>query len=128
MLATRPGDGAALGLGVFLLFVYALIQKRVDLLALAATATGFVAVGAVTLVVLRLQLGKWFTTGYSLSGNYYTWAAPKFSLPLPNQFKFGIPLAVTAYTFCPAAAPCAAAGILACRAKSRPIAIALVVA
>jgi hypothetical protein len=125
LLATRPADGATLGTGIFLLFCYAIARRRVSLRTFAATSFGFAAIAALTLVILRLQIGKWFQTGYSLTVSYYAWAEPKFSLPQPHQFKVGFPLVTTAYCFWPASVAVGFAGLFRARGSARVIAVAL---
>jgi hypothetical protein len=84
-----------------------------------------VAIAALTLVILRLQLGVWFKTGYSLAAGYYAWAEPKFSFPQPYQYKVGLPLATTAYCLWPASVAVGAAGLFRARGSGRMIVLAL---
>jgi hypothetical protein len=125
LLATRPGDGASLGTGIFFLFSWGIARGRIGWKLLLATAFGFAAIAALTLVILRLQLGAWFKTGYSVAVSYYPWAQPKFSLPKPYQFKIGFPLVTTAYCFWPASVPLGVAGLFRARGSARPIVAAL---
>ena len=119
MLTARPGDGATLGFGLFVYFVYAVIRRRVGWrsAAMGAAVAGFV--GGLTLVILRLQLGRWFQTGYSLTETFYPWAKMAWSLPKPNEYKWGIPLAAGLYCWWPCAPAVGLAGIAALQGRAR---------
>ena len=120
MLAARPADGATLGIGLFLSFAYALLRGRVGGRSVAWAALLFTAISALTLVLLRLQLGKWFMTGYSLAGDLYpTIGKPTWSVPKPNEFKWGIPLVTGAYSWFPASPAVGLAGIAMLRGRAR---------
>jgi hypothetical protein len=119
MLAARPGDGLTLGFGLFLYFVYALVRWRFRWRSLAGAAAVFAFVIGLTLVVLRLQLGKWFTTGYSLTEVFYPWAKVAWSWPKPDEYKWGIPLATGSYCWWPCAPAIGLAGIAALRGRAR---------
>jgi hypothetical protein len=125
MLSARPGDGATLGVGLFLYFVYALVRRRIGWRAVAAAAVPFAIVSGVTLVILRLQLGKWFTTGYSLAPEIRAWAAPAFSVPKPNQFKWAIQLATGSYCWWPCSPAVGLVGIAALRGRAQRLAFVL---
>jgi hypothetical protein len=125
LLATRLGDGAMLGIGIFFFFCYGLAKGRIRLPSIAATSVGFAVVAALTLLILRLQMGVWFKTGYSLSASYYSWAEPKFSIPERDELKAGLPLAVAAYTFWPVSAGAGIAGLIDARGGARVLACAL---
>jgi hypothetical protein len=125
MVATRPADGAFLGFGIAVLFVYALARKRVGWRALASASAAFALWSALTLVILRLQLGKWWTTGYSLLAVNEPWAAIKYSWPLPNQWKYGLPLATGSYCWWPCSLPLGLAGLAILRGRGRGLAIAM---
>ena len=104
MLATRPLDGGALGIGLFVYYLYALIRRRFGWRGLVAPLITFGALGGLTLVILRLQLGAWFQTGYSLNAAIHPWnKVDAFSLPAANQWKWGIPLATGSYCWWPCA-------------------------
>ncbi len=119
MLATRPGDGATLGTGLFLYFVYALVRRRVRWRVVASAASAAAFVGAMTLIILRLQLGVWFKTGYSLTEVFYPWAKIAWSLPKANEYKWGIPLATGSYCWWPCSPAVGLAGIAALRGRAR---------
>jgi hypothetical protein len=120
MLAARPLDGGALGLGLFLYFVYAAKSGRIGRRAVAGASSTFAVIGAVTLVILRLQLGKWFATGYSLTSVVYPWAVFGWSVPHADEFKWGIPIAAGAYCWWPCSPAVGLAGIAAlCGRASR---------
>jgi len=112
MLATRPTDGATLGVGIFLYFVWAAFQRRIGWRGWLGTTIGFAAFGGLSLVLLRLQLGEWFQTGYKLTplirpGNEFHMSWPK-----PNELKYGIPLATGSYCWWPATPALGIAGLV----------------
>ena len=111
-VATRPADGGFLGTGVFLYFLWAARNRRIPWPAFFGTSIGFVALAGLTLVILRLQLGAWFQTGYTIAPSIHPEAALRLSWPEPHQWKFGIPLAVGSYTWWPAAPALGIAGIV----------------
>jgi hypothetical protein len=121
MVATRPAEGALLGLGIAMLFVYGLVRGRVPWRALLAAAAGFAFWSLLTLVVLRLQIGQWFATGYSIAG------AVKYSRPQSNEWKYGIPLATGAYCWWPCSMPLGLAGIAMFRGRALGLATAFAV-
>ncbi len=121
LVAARPGDGCTLAVGLFLYFVYALARRRPPWRAVAAAAAVFAVVGGVSLVVLRLQLGRWFATGYSLLAETYPWMDPKWSLPQPNEYKWAIPLATGAYCWWPCSPAVGLAGIASLRGRAQRI-------
>ena len=111
-VATRPADGGTLGIGIFLYFAWALFQWRITWRGLVGTALGFVFFGGLTAVILRLQLGAWFKTGYALSAAIHPEALLRLSWPEPNQVKYGIPLATGSYCWWPIAPALGIAGLL----------------
>jgi hypothetical protein len=111
-LATRPADGGMLGIGVFSYFVWALARRRVGWRSLLATALAFTLFAGLTALILRLQLGSWFRTAYSISGSVHPEAELKLSAPGPEYVKLAIPLAVGAYSWWPSAFALALAGHL----------------
>jgi hypothetical protein len=118
MMAARPLDGGALGLGLLLYFAYATTGGRVGWRAAAAASAVFGVVGGVTLVILRLQLGRWFTTGYSLTAVAYPWAVFGWSVPRPDEFKWGVPIAAGAYCWWPCSPAVGLAGLVSvCRRR-----------
>ncbi len=119
MLSARPGDGATLGLGLFAYFAYALVRRRIGWRAVLLGGGVFAAISLGTLVILRLQLGTWFTTGYSLAPEIRAWAKPAYSLPKPNEFKWAIPLATGAYCWWPCSPAVALVGIAALRGRAQ---------
>jgi hypothetical protein len=119
MLATRPGDGATLGLGLFAYFVYALVRRRIGLRAVAMTAAVAGLLGGLTLVILRLQLGRWFQTGYALTEVFYPWDKVAWSLPKPEEYKWGFPLAAGAYCWWPCSPAVGLAGIASLKGRAR---------
>jgi hypothetical protein len=127
-LATRPSDGGMLGVGVFLYFVWAFARRRVGWRALAGTALAFLFFGGLTALILRLQLGAWFRTAYSISGIFHPEAELKLSAPGPVYVKLAVPLAVGGYAFWPASFALAAAGqIQALGGSERRVAFMLTV-
>jgi hypothetical protein len=126
-LATRPGDGATLGLGVFLYFAYAFFRRRVSLPAIAGTVLTFLLFGGLTAVILRYQLGAWFKTAYAIAHTIHPEAEVKLSWPEPHQFKYNLPLAWGAYMWWPAAPALGAAGLVrALRGRERRVAFMLI--
>jgi hypothetical protein len=126
-VATRPADGGTLGVGVFLYFVWAVVRRRVTWSAFIATALGFAVFGGLTLVILRLQLGHWFQTGYTIAGSIHPEAELRLSWPRPNELKYGIPLAMGSYCWWPAAPGLGIAGLVrALRGRERRVAFMLV--
>jgi hypothetical protein len=111
-LATRPADGATLGVGVFLYFLWALAHRRITWRAFLGTSAGFLLFGGLTAIILRLQLGAWFQTGYTISPAIHPEAALRLSWPEPNQWKNGVPLATGSYGWWPAAPALGIAGLL----------------
>ncbi|HKQ72071.1 MAG TPA: hypothetical protein VJT73_22155 [Polyangiaceae bacterium] len=111
MLATRPADGAMLGIGVFLYFIHAVVRRRVGWRAFAATATSFSLFSLFVLGILHLQLGAWFQTGYSLTSTFHPWASMSFGLPKPNEYKWPFPLATGSYCWWPCAPAVGVAGM-----------------
>src|SRR6478736_1107772 len=128
MLATRPTDGATLGVGIFIYFAWAAFRRRIGWRGWAGTALGFAAFGGLSLVLLRLQLGEWFQTGYKLTplirpGNEFVMSWPK-----PNELKYGIPLATGAYCWWPATPALGIAGLVrALGGRERRVAFMLAV-
>jgi hypothetical protein len=122
-LAVRPYDGAALGLGVLPIFAWLLARRRLQMSGFAAAAAAFAVVGGVTLVILRLQLGRWFATGYSVTPLPITMSVPK---PSDLAYAFKIDKG-TGYWF-PCGVPFLAAGLLAARGAGRPTAWTLFLA
>jgi hypothetical protein len=117
--AARPQDGVALSLGFLFYFGYAVARRRVSWRATwVALAVGG-GVVMLTLVVLRLQLGIWFKTGYSLAEATYTWDKAGWSLPEANEYKWGIPLSTGAYCWFPCAPAVGLAGLGLLRGRAR---------
>jgi hypothetical protein len=128
LLSTRPGDGATLGIGLFLYFVIALVRRRFEWRPVVAAAVAFVLWGGVTLVILRLQLGKWFATGYSLARDYYDYAEVKFSWPKPNEIRMALPIGTGSYCWWPLSPALGLGGLVAAlRPRSRGLAFMLAV-
>jgi hypothetical protein len=111
-LATRPSDGGFLGVGVFLYFAQALVRGRVRLPAFLGTCLGFGCFGGLTLVILRLQVGTWFATGYSVTPLFHPEGQLVLTFPTPSELKFGIPIATGSYCWWPVAPALAAVGLV----------------
>jgi hypothetical protein len=123
--ATRPGDGTASALGLGLYAMYALFGRQVSWRAVAGAAAGAAFVAGVTLVILRLQLGVWFKTGYSLTSTFYPWNRVAFSWPKLGEWKYGFPLATGAYCWWPLSPALGIAGLVMLRDGGRRIAFML---
>jgi hypothetical protein len=129
MLGTRPTDGVTLGVGLLLYSLYALARMRVGWRAIAGAALAFAALGGFMLVILRLQIGEWFATGYSLTGTIHPWAKFAWSLPKASDLKWGVQLASGAYCWWPLAPALGVGGLFASmRGGGRRIAFMLVTA
>jgi hypothetical protein len=128
MLATRPADGALLGVGIFAYFAYAAARKRVRWQAWLGTAFGFAVFGGLTAVILRLQLGEWFQTAYKLAPSVHGEAKLVLSWPKANEVRYGIPLATGSYCWWPAAPALGIAGLVrALGGRERRVVFILVV-
>ena len=97
MISARPADGATLGLGLLSYFGYVVARRRVGCIAVGVAVATFAAVTGVTLIILRLQLQQWFTTGYSIAPTIHEWVKYGWSLPVPAEYRWGIPLMAGAY-------------------------------
>ncbi len=127
-VATRPADGVFLGAGIFLYFLWAAVHRRIAWRSWLGTAIGFSAFAGLSLVILRLQLGKWFQTGYTIAPTIHPEAALKLSWPRANEWKFGVPLAISSYMWWPAAPALGIAGLLrALGGRERRVAFMLLV-
>jgi hypothetical protein len=120
-VAARPADGLTLGIGLFLYFVYALARKRVPLVGFLVTVAAAAFWGVLCLVILRLQVGVWFKTGYSLAEIYYSWMKVGFSFPKPDEYRSSMPLDTGAYCWWPASPALGLAGIFALRGRAQRI-------
>jgi hypothetical protein len=127
MLATRPADGALLGLGITVAFVASIVNRRLDLRTCAAAAGLFGLVSLLVLCILRLQLGVWFKTGYSLAATIYPWLTLTYSIPEPNEWKVALPLATGAYCWWPVSVPLGLAGLAFVRGHSQVVVAAFAV-
>jgi hypothetical protein len=121
LLAARPSDGATLGIGLACYFVYSAVRRRVDWRAALAAIVAFCIVGGVTLLILRAQLGRWFTTGYSLTASLYPWFATKWSVPKATEYRFGVPLDTGSYCWWPCSPAVGIAGLMLLRGRSRSL-------
>jgi len=126
MLSIRHGDGAMLGIGIFFVFAYWLVRRRVRWRAFAGATISFSIVSAVSLIILRLQLGEWFVTGYSIA-HVQIMGGAKFSMPKPNEFKWGIPLDTGSYMWWPCAPAIGVAGLALARGRGMAIALMLII-
>jgi hypothetical protein len=125
--ATRPADGLTLAAGLFVYFVYAFARRRIDLRLLLATFAGCAFWGGLTLIVLRLQLGEWFTTGYSLNKIIHPWNVTAYGWPRPNEWKVALPLGTGTYCWFPCSLAVGAAGVASLRRGARGVIVMLVV-
>ncbi|HEX8795305.1 MAG TPA: hypothetical protein VF765_30360 [Polyangiaceae bacterium] len=127
LVATRPADGAFVGFGLFVLFAYHLARRRVGWRGFVVTAEVFVATAAIVLVILRVQVGRWFTTGYSLNEMIHPWNAMKYSFPKPDEWKYGFRLATGSYCWWPCSLPVGLAGLALLRGRSLGLPVAIAV-
>ncbi len=119
MLAARPPDGAALGIGLFLYFVYAVVRRRVGWQGVAAAAAVAVVLGGLTLIILRLQVGRWFEMGYSIAETIYPWNKATWSVPKPNEYRTALPIGTGSYCWWPCSPAVGLAGLAGLRGRSR---------
>jgi hypothetical protein len=126
-VAARPADGILLGTGTALLFFSALLRRKLAWRSAVGTFVGFALLSGLTLVLLRLQLGEWFTTGYSLSSEFHPWNVFSFSIPTPSTFKGAVPLAIGSYCWWPCAPAIGVLGLVCARRAASPLVTALVV-
>ena len=124
-VAVRPADGAFAGIGIAVLFVVAIARRRVDrrALAWASAAAGFWAL--VLLVILRVQIGRWFASGYAFNTTLRPWNGVKFSWPGPQEWKYGLPLATGAYCWWPTSIPLGLAGLARMRGRAGELVLAM---
>jgi hypothetical protein len=120
--ATRPADGATLGIGLGLYFAYALVLARFGWRSIASAAAAFSFVAGLSLLIMRLQVGKWFVPGYALNAVLNPWVTVSFSLPRPNEFKWGFPIATGSYCWWPLSPALGFAGLAALRGRANRIA------
>jgi hypothetical protein len=125
LIACRPADGAMFGPSLFAYFVYALARRRIGYKPFMTTVGAFAAWATLVLVILRLQLGVWFKTGYDITPLFQAWAELKFKAALPTEIKHVVPLATGAYMWWPAAPAFGVAGLLTLRGAGRGIAFML---
>jgi hypothetical protein len=141
-VATRPADGAFVGFGAALWFLYLIarrllargdraqggaIRERGSMgwRAFAAALSATVVWSTVVLVILRLQMGRWFVTGYSLNELIHPWNVLKYSKPDPAQWKFGLPLATGAYCWWPCSMALGLAGLALLRGRALGCVVAM---
>jgi hypothetical protein len=127
LLSTRPLDGATLGLGLAAALAHAVRRRSVEPRLLPWAAIPFASIAGLTIVVLRLQLGRWWTTGYSLTAVTYPWAVFGWSLPHANEWRWGLPLAAGTYCAWPASVALGLAGLALVRGPARGVPLACLV-
>lgn len=127
MIATRVPDGVALGSGIMLVVMAAVARRQLPLRALAPAAASFIACALITLVILRVQIGAWFRTGYSLTPELRPWAELRWSAPTVEELEVALPLGAGSYCFFPASLALGLAGLLAARGPARRLASMLLV-
>ncbi len=111
-ISTRPTDAAILGAGAFLVFAHGLVRRKIGWRVLVTATLSFALFTGLTLVILRLQLGVWFKTGYGIAEKYYWWTKIVMDVPARDAWKYGLPFMTVAYCFFPAAAALGAAGLV----------------
>jgi hypothetical protein len=127
LLATRPAEGALMGVGIAAAFAVLLIRRRVDWRALVGATAAFAVVSVATLVILRVQVGTWFTTAYSLNTIIYPWNVTKYDMPRPDQWKYGLPLATSSYCWWPCCWALGLAGLASLRRGATELLVAFAV-
>jgi len=125
-VAARPADGAFVGFGAAVLFLYFVATRRVGWRAFVTAGAAVIACSALMLVILRLQVGEWFATGYSLNAVLRPWNVVKYAKPLPNQWKYGLPLATAAYCWWPCCMSLGLAGLAMLRGRALGLVTAFV--
>jgi hypothetical protein len=111
-VAARPPDGAFLAVGFFLYFVWLLARRRLGWPAFLGTSVGFVLLGGLSLILLRLQLGEWFKTGYQIFEKFHYWDGNPLSWPRPNEVRYAVPLSTGSYCWWPATPALGLAGLI----------------
>ncbi len=119
MISARPGDGATLGIGLFLYFVYAVVRRRIGWHAVAAATVTFAVIAGISLVILRLQVGRWFQTAYALGDTIYPWNVNKWSVPKPNEYRSALPIGTGSYCWWPCSPAVGLLGLAALRGRAR---------
>ncbi|MFO0678996.1 MAG: hypothetical protein U0169_20880 [Polyangiaceae bacterium] len=99
--ASRPADGATLASGLALYALYAVLRGKLSWRACLGGVFGLTLVAVPVLVILRLQIGRWFATGYSLIPLIHPWAVMRFSVPGWDDLKWGFPVATSTYCWWP---------------------------
>ncbi len=120
--ATRPSDGACLDFALGIIFLVDLARRRIGWRGFVATGVSLSLVGGFCLVILRLQLGEWFTTGYSLNSIIHPWNIVRYDWPAPEQWKYSIPLATGEYCWFPCSIAIGIVGLCAMRGLASRIA------
>ncbi len=115
-LSVRPADGATIGLGVAAYATYALARRRFRLDALVATLLAFGAWATITLVILRVQLGVWFKTGYDASD-----IPLRMSLPPLADLAYAFKIDKGTWWWWPCSPALATLGLLGLRGAGRRI-------
>jgi hypothetical protein len=118
-VAARPADGALLSLGVGLALVRQAAQGRRS--APLGAALAFLPGTALAAVILRLQLGEWFRTGYSLLPQFHPWARVSFSVPALVQAHKAVPLDTAAYAWWPCSLGLGLFGLAGTAPRARPM-------
>jgi hypothetical protein len=119
LVSARPADGVLLGTGLGAYFVYALVRRRMEWRSVVSATVAASVIGILSLVILRLQMGKWFATGYSLNPVFYPWNHFAWSVPKPNEYRAGLPFATGAYCWLPCSPAVGLAGVAACRGRAQ---------
>ena len=84
LLAARPADGATLGFGLLVYFVYAVVRRRVAWrgIGVAAAVAGC---SARSRSCSSASARRWFKTGYSLAEAIYPWERWPGAFPRPTS-------------------------------------------
>ncbi|HEY6880775.1 MAG TPA: hypothetical protein VI299_22280 [Polyangiales bacterium] len=120
MSSARPTDGVLLASGIVLVLAVAAWRGSVPKRELAVAGATFTGWMALTLGILRAQLGVWFQTGYALTDVLRPWAKLVIDLPARDQWTYALPLAAGTYCWWPCSIALGVGGLTLAR-RARPL-------
>ena len=121
-LSARTVDGLLLGVGPLAYLAIAGIRGRLSWRPFAPAALTFGLTVALTLVLLRLEVGVWFTAGYNIIGKFYPYVVPEFSPPVAGEWRRAVPIEAFAYCFLPCGVPLTVFGLMLTRGEGARVA------